>query len=55
MDKMTLGLLISLGTVFCFWFKLRLDENRALVSELKKEEENRLARLDRIKQLTNKN
>lgn len=54
MDKATLVLLLSLGAAFCFWFKLRLDENRALVTELKKEEEDRLLRLERVKQLTNK-
>lgn len=54
MDKITLGLLLSLAIAFFFWFKLRLDENRALVNALKKEEEDRLARLERVRQLANR-
>lgn len=54
MDKVTLGLLLSLAVAFYFWFRQRLDENRVLVNELKKEEEDRLIRLERVKQLTNK-
>jgi hypothetical protein len=54
MDKVTLGLLLSLASVFCLWFKFRLDENKTVVNNLKKEEEERLARLARVKQITNR-
>ena len=54
MDSITIVLLLLLSAAFCWWFKIRLDENSALVSELEREEEIRLLREERIRQLTNK-
>jgi len=54
MDVDTMVLLFSVFAAFCWWFKLRLDENRELVQAARKEETDRLAREARVRELTNR-
>jgi|GEM_PF-1305234 len=54
MDLDTLLLLIMLIAAFCWWFKLRLDDNKKLSKELERREKARLARQKRVRQLTNR-
>ncbi|MGB3212613.1 MAG: hypothetical protein WBB19_18070 [Desulforhopalus sp.] len=54
MDTDILILLMMIFAVFCWWFKQQLDENRKFSRELEKEKKERLARAERVRQLTNR-
>jgi hypothetical protein len=54
MDIDTLVLLVMLFVVFCWWFKLRLDENKEYSREVDRQEKARKTRDERIRQITNR-
>jgi hypothetical protein len=54
MDIDTLVLLVMLFVVFCWWFKLRLDENKEYAREVDRQEKARKTRDERIRQITNR-
>jgi hypothetical protein len=54
MDTDTLVLLVMLFAVFCWWFKLRLDENKEYSREFDRLEKARKIRDERVRQLTNR-
>jgi hypothetical protein len=54
MDTDTLILFVLTFAAFCWFLKLRIDENRRYVKKIARIEKERLARLERVKQLTNR-
>jgi hypothetical protein len=54
MDTDTLALLVMLFAVFCWWFKLRLDENKEYSREFDRLEKARKIRDERVRQITNR-
>lgn len=54
MDADTLILLILTFGAFCWWFSIRLHEDRQVIKELNREKEESLKRAERVKQLTNR-
>ena len=51
MDNDTLILMIMTFLAFCWYLKLRIDDNSRMVRKLARVEEERLARIERVKQL----
>jgi hypothetical protein len=54
MDTDTLILLMMLTAAFGWWFKLQLDDTKKYAREIEQQEKDRLLRVERIKQLVNK-
>lgn len=54
MEIDTLILLILLAAAFFWWLKLQITETRNLAKEEEKQRQDRLRRVERIKQLVNK-
>jgi hypothetical protein len=51
MDNDTLILMIMTFLAFCWYLKLRIDENSRMVRKIARKKEERLARIERVKQL----
>lgn len=54
MDNVTIILFILLAAAFVWWFKLTLEENKAIVREFERKRQEKLLRAERVKQLVNR-
>jgi len=52
-DTSTIILFVLTFFAYCWWVIIQLDDNKKSVKELEMKEKDRLARAERVKQLTN--